>query len=151
MRHFRFRLESVRSLREHAEQRAQEELARELDAKAARMAELSLAREGLSAARGQATPTLGGGATADVLRAQQAYLERRQHEERIALASVADQEHAVEVRRHQLGERAREREQIERLRDRRLREHQRARTRAEDASLSEVALAAHRRRAGGTR
>ena len=145
MKRFIFNLEPVRALREQAERQAQEALARELELQRERHAAVTDAADRVVLARrfGAATGSLCSGRD---LQRRQAYLERTERDERTARAGLAEQERAVADGRGRLLAAARERETLERLKRRRRDEHTRAALSAETEQLSEVALAAHRRR-----
>jgi flagellar FliJ protein len=148
MSRFRFRLESVRALREQAESQAKEEFARELALKAERDAELSAAEERLRAARDAGALVEGSSVTASELVSLHAFVERRHREVERAQAGVSAQEAEVGHSRARLEQAARDRALLERLKQRRHERHVRATAKAEEAALGEVALSAHRR-AGG--
>lgn len=145
MKRFIFNLEPVRALREQAERQAQEALARELELQRERRAAVAVAADRVALARhlGTAAGSLSSGRD---LQRRQAYLERTERDERSARAGLAEQERAVADGRGRLLAAARERESLERLKRRRRDEHARAALSAETELLSEVALAAHRRR-----
>jgi len=145
---FTFRLESVRTLREQAEKQAKEELARELARKAERDAALSEAEERLQAAREAGALPVGSSLPAHELVSMQAFVERRERERLVAQADVSAADRDVGERQVQLEEAARERELLERLKKRKRAEHDQSVSRAEDAALGEMALAAHRRTNG---
>jgi flagellar export protein FliJ len=148
---FTFKLESVRALREQAEQQAREELARTLARKAERDAALNAAEERLQAARAASGLSEGATTSAHDLRSLQAYLERRERERLAALNDARAQEEEVDVSRSRLQAAARDHAVLERLKQRLADEHRRAQARAEEAALGEIGLNAHRRAsAGGT-
>jgi flagellar FliJ protein len=143
---FTFRLERVLALRARAEVLAQEDLA----------AALELVREGeerlrggerslegaRAAARAAAADSLASGAD---LIGHQSYLECSERLVRAAALDLDRLDAEVDGRRQALGAAARERQVLERLRQRRLAEHQLEVMRAEAALLDEMALAVHRR------
>ncbi len=143
MKRFTFRLESVRTLREQAEEQAQLRLARELAAEAAERERLVGAAERLERARRRAAE---GGATGDELAALQRYVERCERDVVAAGAMLAVRSQAVEAARAALTGAAQEREALERLRERQRAGHVREQRRVEAVLLDEVGLAAHRRR-----
>jgi flagellar FliJ protein len=145
MSRFTFRLESLRALREQAEQEAREELARELTRHAAHEAALSDAEERLRSAQVEGQLEVGATVAAHQLVSLQAYVERRAVERQAAKDRVAEQAAEVGARRRQLELAARERAVLERLKERREFEHRRAAARIEEAVLAEIALTAHRR------
>jgi flagellar FliJ protein len=148
MTRFEFRLESLRALREQAEQRAREELARELARKAEHEAALIAAEERLRVARGSGPLAAGTALAAHELVSFQAYVERRERERLAAVERVSLQEREVGARRRELEHAARERELLERLKSRRAVEHAREVARVEESALGELGLAAHRRAQG---
>jgi flagellar FliJ protein len=143
---FTFRLERVRSLRERAEERAQEELARELQLRLRGEALLERATHAASAARdtGRGAVLRPGASGADLLAAQ-AFIERAERDRRAAETDLDRQEAQVEARRQALTAAARERQTIDRLKERRRADHEREAARREQAALDEVALGVHRR------
>jgi flagellar FliJ protein len=141
MRRFQFSLETVRSLREEAEQRAQHDLAQELAAEAARRSEMAAAEARLDAARDLSRPVSGASVTADVLRARQAYVERCERERAQAEASARAQEQAVERRRMLLEIASRDRKALERLKEHHREAHVREELRRESAELADITLA----------
>jgi flagellar protein FliJ len=142
---FRFRLESVRSLRARREEIAQVELAgalsRERDAKemlGAAEAELERAleehvvvSEPLSAAE---------------LVARQAYIERAEADRRRALDERGRSRDEVGERRRVLTVAARDRQLLERLKERRRQEHAHEQARRQTNATDEIAQAMHIRR-----
>jgi flagellar FliJ protein len=142
---FTFKLESLRALREQAEQQAREELARELARKAERDAELDAAEERLRDARAAGQLEAGRTTSAHDLISFQAYVERRERERLAALEGARAQEEEVGVSRQRLEVAARDHALLERLKQRRAAEHRRAEARAEDAALGEIAINSHRR------
>lgn len=139
----------MRWLRQQTERSAQEELAtsigrrlsserslQEIDAtiEGAQESERSAARDGGAQAR-----------SGEELLAMDAYLERLAGTRAAAARNLAESEGEVADRRGTLVAAARERQALDRLRDRRLAEHRQEATRAEGGQLDELALAAHRR------
>lgn len=149
MTRFQFRLESLRALREQAEHYAKEELARELARKAECEAALSAARARLAQARGAGQLDIGSAVPAHELVSLQAYVERRERERRAAEARVQAQELEVGESKQRLTDAARDRELLERLKERRAGEHRETAARAEETTLAEIALTTHRRSRGG--
>jgi len=80
------------------------------------------------------------------LAASQAYLERLSGRRSVAVRDLNASRDEVGRRRSDLEAAARERQALDRLRDRRRAEHDREAARAEAAQLDELALAGHRRR-----
>jgi flagellar protein FliJ len=134
---FKFRLERVRSLRERAEERAREELARELNHRV--RGEAASARDsGRDATRRPGT------SGADLLAAQ-AWIERSERNRREAALELDRRDAEVSARRESLALAARDREVIERLKRRRRADHDREVARIDQINLDEVALGVHRR------
>jgi flagellar FliJ protein len=144
-RPFKFRLERVRELREHAEDQAREELASSLAIRMKGEAMLRAAAENLDDAhkvRRQSSITDLSGA--DLL-ALQAYTERTERARESAALELDRREAEVDARRSALTTKSQERQVLERLKERRAADHQREMDRVEGAQLDEMALAAHRR------
>lgn len=149
MPRFVFKLESVRALREQHEQQAQQELAQELSLRDLRAAELTAASDRADQALADSTPETGASVPAHQLAARQAWVERVQRDKRSAQAGLDTQDTQVAAGRERLVSASREREVLERLRQRRLTAHRRDEARRDEATLGEVALTAHRRRSAG--
>lgn len=138
---FRFRLERLRELREHDEERAREELAASLGAQLRGQAMLRAAAELVDQAhtsrRESAT------ASAADLVAHQRWVERLQRQRADAELALDRASADVEARRAALVEASRRREALERLKERRRQEHRAKADRAEGAVLDEIAINAH--------
>lgn len=136
---FEFGLERVRELRVHAEDRAKEDLAQSLAARVRGEQQLAAAdhrlRSSLAAGRDSAAAPLTGMA----LLAQQAWTERMERTVADARNDLRRAEADVEARRAALGDAAREREVLERLKAKKLAAHQVVVQRAEDAATDEMA------------
>ena len=143
---FTFRLERVKTLRERAEARAQEDLAHELRLRLRGEAMLREATHAVSAARdtGSGIFRRAGASGADMLAAQ-AYLERAERDRREAALDLDRQEAEVEARRRALTAAARERQTIGKLEERQRAAHNREMARRAQIDLDEVALGVHRR------
>jgi flagellar protein FliJ len=143
---FTFRLERVRSLRERAEERAREDLAHELRLRLRGEALLNEATQAASAAReaGRGAAMRSGASGADLLAAQ-AYIERAEQSRRAASLDLDRQDLEVAARREALAAAARDRQAIDRLKERRQAEHDREWARRSQVALDEVALGVHRR------
>ena len=142
---FSFRLERVRSLRERAEEQAQEELARGLSH---RLRGEALLNDAVAATRAARQTTLGTamrGATAHDLIAAQAFVERTERDRQAAELDLDRRDAEVEARRVALTAAAREREIIERLERRKRAEHDAECARVAQIELDEIALSVHRR------
>jgi flagellar FliJ protein len=143
---FTFRLERVRSLRERAEDQAREELARELTHRVRGEAIVREATHAVSAARESGLDAvLRPGASGADLLAAQAWLERAERRRVDAVADLDRRDAEVAARREALAAAAREREAIERLKQRRRSEHDAKMARRAQSALDEVALTVHRR------
>ena len=142
---FTFRLERVRSLRERAEERAREELAHELRL---RLRGEAMLREATEVAA-QAARSGRDGMTAPVsgrdLIAAQAHIERAERQRREAALDLDRQDAEVAARRALLQTAARDRQVIDKLKDRQQADHERTWARRAQGALDEVALAVHRR------
>jgi flagellar protein FliJ len=146
---FRFGLERVRELRAHAEDRAREEFAASMASRERDAAALAAAEDLVRHARESLRDGSATGLSGQDLIAHQMWLERVEADRRLAELQVARREAEVESRRHALAAATREREVIERLRDRHRAEHDAADARRSAAALDEMALSIHRRRAAG--
>lgn len=144
---FRFRLEPVRALRARGEERAQGALAAALDREQGVRRELADASARSRDARRQATPRPDGGRISGAeLRAAAVWIDRTgQRQQELALALDRHVNDSV-AHRGLLTEAARERQVLERLRERQQAAHRAEQGRVEQAELDEVALVLHRRR-----
>jgi flagellar protein FliJ len=144
---FRFRLERVRELRERHEDEAKMALAaaladhfraeEQVQAAEQRIEEARMAQ--LDAARSQHSAV-------DML-AHQAYLERTESDHRASREDLDLRETELNDRRDALTQAARDRQALERLKDRRRAEHQREADRVEALALDEIAINGYRRNA----
>jgi flagellar FliJ protein len=141
MKRFSFRLESVRALREQAEEQAKAVLGRELALEAECAAAVAAAADRLA----QAAAAGAEGCGSDFA-ARQAYVERCERLLAAAQLELALAKNRVEDRRRALTEASREREMLDRLRTKHLAVHQAEASRAEEAMLSEVGLTMFRGR-----
>jgi flagellar FliJ protein len=144
-RPFTFKLERVRALRERKEDLAKEELAASLALRLRGEAMLQAAVESVEQARGAQRAAAGAPMTAAELQAAQAYLERTEREREFASLNLDRQDAEVDMRRNALQSAARDREVLERLKERRRTEHRREADRREGALLDEMAITMHRR------
>jgi flagellar protein FliJ len=143
---FTFRLERVRTLRERAEERAREELATELRAREQGAAMLEQATYALDAAREAGRDAVGSGrVSATNLVHAQAYLERREQVRVEAMLDLDRQDAEVAQRRRLLAAAARDRQAIERLKERRKAEHDAEWSLKIANQLDELALGVFRR------
>jgi flagellar FliJ protein len=148
-RPFTFRLERVRAVRERIEDQAKEELATSLSQRLKGEAMLRAATDELHDAREKRVEALTGGvATGSDLVASQAYLEHAQRTREARSLELDRRDTEVAARREALAAAARERQVLERLKERRREDHVRESERIAGATLDELALGVHRR-AGG--
>jgi flagellar protein FliJ len=144
-RPFTFKLERVRALRERKEELAKEELAASLALRLRGEAMLQAAVENVEQARGVQRAAVGAAMSAQDLQAAQAYLERTERERESASLDLDRKDAEVEARRSVLQNAARDREVLERLKERKRTEHKREAGRREGVLLDEMALNIHRR------
>lgn len=142
---FTFRLERVRSLRERAEERAREDLAHELRLRLRGEAMLLEATQAASAARETGRDAVTSRATGLDLIAAQAYIERAETKRREAALDLDRQQAEVEARRAALQAAARDRQVMDKLKERQHAEHKAAWAVKAQGALDEIALAVHRR------
>jgi flagellar FliJ protein len=143
---FTFRLERVRTLRERAEERAKEDLANELRLRVRAEAILREAAHAVGQARVAGRNSVTADRTSAVnLMAAQAHLERAERVRREAALDLDRQDAEVDARRAALAEAARERQAIEKLKDRQQSDHEREWARRNQNTLDELALGIHRR------
>ena len=148
MTSFRFPLERLRALRERGEDLAKQELAGALH-RQARCAERlrAMGEEVAGAFSAQRAAAAGGSSSAADLLAAQAYLERMEQAHDAGQLDLDRHDAEVDTRVDALREAARERQALERLKERRRADHERAVARAEGAVLDEIAATQHRRSA----
>jgi len=142
---FTFRLERVRSLRERAEERAAEELAHELRLRLRGEAMLLEATEAASAATQTGREAVTSRSNGMDLIAAQAYIERAERTRREAALDLDRQESEVAARRAALQTAARERQVMDKLKERQHADHKAVWARKAQGALDEVALSVHRR------
>jgi flagellar protein FliJ len=147
-RPFRFRLERVHDIRRQSERGAQEDLAAALGRQAGEEAALGRVDATIAGARESFRAAAGDGdlRPGTELAASHAYLERLAGRRAVAVRDLNSSRDEVGRRRRELEAAARERQALDRLRDRRRAEHERELARGESAQLDELALAGHRRR-----
>ena len=138
---FDFGLERVRKVRAHAEDRAKEELAASLAHRLRGEAQLQALSEQLHAAHG--APLHDSTVDATILRHRQAYLERLERTKLVAALDLDRADAEVTARREVLMAKSRDREVLDKLRDRQAATHAQAFARHEGALLDEIALQAH--------
>ena len=142
---FTFPLERVRTLRERAEQRAREALSAELRNRAEGEALLNAADEAVGAARRHGRTAPGTRASVTDLMTAQNFLETAERRRAEAAIELARREAEVNVRRQELAAAARDRQAIDKLKERRKAEHDAEWARRSQNVLDELALAVHRR------
>ena len=142
---FQFRLERVRTLRAEAEDRAQRRLADELSLRVRGEALLREAAERAACARDGARSAATRGTTGGELLALHAWADRVRHQERQAGLELDRRDAEVQARRAALASASRERQSIDKLAERRRREHEREGARRAQRDLDEMALSVHRR------
>jgi flagellar protein FliJ len=150
---FRFRLERVRALRERREDLARQALAKAIVERSYSQDRLSTIEAHLEHARSEQRLTTGdaavGAATVSAveLQAGQAFVERIEAQRLAGVSELARHEHVVADRDADLGQAAREREMLERLKERHRAEHLRGAQRREGNALDEIAIDRFRRSA----
>lgn len=144
---FRFRLERVRDLRARREDLAKQALASAMARQEQARQELRAAEDRVAQAR---EAQLGGSdspRTASDLVALQAYLERTELASAATAANLERHQRELASKREILTAAARDRQALERLKERRRAEFEREAARVEGLSLDEIALNNFRRRA----
>jgi flagellar FliJ protein len=144
-RTFKFGLERVRELREHDENRAKEDLAASLNQRLRGAAMLARAAEDVSAAAANAPSRPGESVTGSDLVAHALWLESLERGRETAALHLDRLETEVAARRSALGDASKRREVLDRLKERRRKEHVADAQRREGAELDEIAIAAHGR------
>jgi flagellar FliJ protein len=145
---FRFRLERIRALRQRKEGVAQRELARALSERAGSEDRLRRVEERLDQAHtDQRLATDGPDTTAADLLARQAFVEHVEAQRALGMRDLERHDADVADCGAELGRAAREREILERLKERRRSEHEREAGRREGALLDEIAIERFRRSA----
>ena len=142
---FTFRLERVRTLRERAEERAREELTSELRARDEVANRLDTAVAAVDSAREAGRSVVHGRVSASDLIGIQSFIERREQLRVEASLDLDRQEAEVAVRRENLAAAARDRQAIDKLKERRKAEHDAEWGLKIQNQLDELALAMHRR------
>jgi flagellar FliJ protein len=142
---FTFRLERVKSLRERAEARAQEDLAHELRLRLRGEAMLREATHAASAATQAGRDTVLTRSSGMDLIAAQAFMERTERDRREAALDLDRQEAEVAARRTALQAAARDRQVMDKLEERQRADHNREWARRAQGALDEIALGVHRR------
>jgi flagellar FliJ protein len=143
---FKFGLERVRELREHAEDQAREHLAASLSQRMRGAAELARVTGELQAAAA-ATPSQPGAriSGADLV-AHALWLQSLERHRETAALHLDRLDTDVDHRRSLLGQARQDREVLERLKERKQREHTAELARRESAELDEIGMAGRARR-----
>lgn len=144
---FRFRLERVRSLRERHEEKAKYALATAMAHHYRGEQELRRAEQRVARAQSEQRTATGAPASGTDLLACQAYLERTEEARHASRDDLAQRELELSDRRDALTAAARERQALERLKERRRAEHVREVERIEGQTLDEIAINNFRRHA----
>lgn len=144
---FRFRLERVRALRERTEDEAKQAFAGAMQERVRSEREVRDAAARVASARDAQLDATGVRTSATDLMARQAYLERSELAHRASQENLGRREQALEVKREEMTEAARDRQALERLKEHRRQEHEHEQSRIEAAELDEIALNGFRRRA----
>jgi flagellar FliJ protein len=144
---FTFRLERVRALRERGEDLAKQELAGALSRRLSCEERLRETGTELDLARDRQRDLAEVAASAHDLIARQRYLERVERNRVQGQQELVQSDAEVAARRATLVEAARDRQALERLKERRRSDHARELKRIEGAEMDEIALTLHRRRA----
>jgi flagellar export protein FliJ len=144
----KFRLERVRALREQLEGRSREELASSLSSHLKVEAELESALADVEHARSSVHTTGAARNGAHEIASAHAYYTRMEQVRRSRTVELERATQDVDHRRGQLQHAARERQVLERLKDRHVVAANREALRVEGALLDEIGIARHRRGAG---
>jgi flagellar FliJ protein len=146
---FRFRLERVRALRERREDLAKQALADAITQMSCSQQRLRTVEEHLEQARAEQRLNADGAPPLSALELQnrQAFIERVELQRREGAHELRHHEAQVADRGADLGSAAREREMLERLKERQREEHARETRRRESSALDEIAIDRFRRSA----
>jgi len=144
---FTFRLERVRALRERHEDAAKQAFAGAMIDCVKGEQQVQEAADRIAQAREAQLDAAAAPVSATELMARQAYLERSERAHRATQEDLHRREQALVQRRRELTEAARDRQALERLKDRRRHDHEREQARIEAEALDEIALNGFRRRA----
>jgi flagellar FliJ protein len=137
---FTFGLERVRELREHAESQAKEQLAASLNQRVRGAAMLAKASEELASAAASGRPAEGALTDAGDLVAHERWMQALRRDAETKALSLDRLDAEVDARRSALGDASREREVLERLKQRRASEHKAELLRRESVELDELAI-----------
>jgi flagellar FliJ protein len=143
---FRFGLERVRELRAHDEERAKEQFAASLSQRVRGEAMLRAVDENLRSARADSAPPAGLPVDAASLVSRQAWVERLERTRADAELRLESFDAELELRRGALTDASRNRQVLDRLKERQHDAHRRDAARREGAVLDEIALRTHRQR-----
>ena len=145
---FRFRLERIRSVRERVEDQAREDLAASLAIRLKGEGMLRAAEVELESAR-QARRSAGvqQAASGIDLVAAQAYVEHAERRREARMLDLDRCDAEVEARRQALLQAAKDRQALERLKERKRQEHEVEADRVAGIALDEMSLNMHRRQA----
>jgi flagellar FliJ protein len=145
---FKFRLERIRSVRESVEEQAKEDLAASLALRLRGEGMLRAAEADLDAAR-ETRRHAGAGApvSGTDLVAVQAYVEHAERRREARMLDLDRCDAEVETRRHALMRASQDRQALERLKDKKRREHDLEAQRMVGVALDEMSLYMHRRNA----
>jgi flagellar FliJ protein len=138
-------LERVRALRESFEDQAKEELAASLSTRLKGEAMLRAASESFSHAQATRRESAVLEMSGPDLIAAQAYVERTARARQAAELELDRRDAEVDARRTALVAAARDRQVLERLKERRKADHRRESDRVEGVLLDEMAIVSHRR------
>jgi flagellar protein FliJ len=146
---FRFRLERVRALRERREDMARLALAEAITERSSSLDRLRTVEAHLEHARAEQRRLTGASATASAaeLQARQAFVEHVETQRQAGARELSRHDSQVADRGAELGVVAREREMLERLKERQRAEHARESLRSEGNLLDEIAVDRFRRSA----
>jgi flagellar export protein FliJ len=134
-------------LRERTEDQAKQAFAGAMQDRVRSERDVKAAAERIAKAREAQLTLTSAPTSATELLARQAYLERSEQAHRVSQEDLGRRDRALEQKRQELTHAARDRQSLERLKERRRDEHQQAQARIEAASLDEIALNGFRRRA----
>jgi flagellar FliJ protein len=144
---FTFGLERVRELREHAESQAKEELAASLNQRVRGAAMLANASQELAGAAAAGRPAEGATRNAADLLAHERWMQALRRDQENKALSLDRLDAEVDARRSALGDASRDREVLERLKERQRQAHRAELARREGAELDELALTMYVRQA----
>jgi flagellar FliJ protein len=143
---FRFGLERVREVRAHTEERAKEQFAADLNQRLRGEAMLRAAEDRLRLAREDVHPVQSGSLSGAALVSQQAWVERLERSRVDAAARLQGLDAQLYASRTSLTDASRDREVLDRLKERKRAEHRKEAARREALELDEIALQTHTRK-----